>query len=81
MKIFGIREFLCRYTELFSSATLTHWKYCFHFKRFLSRTHKVVTFALLNIVKKKLDIRERYTGIFLGIEKYLFLKIGILLFC
>lgn len=47
----------------------------------MSRADKIVTIALLNILKKKnLNIsRDRYTGIFLGIQKYLLLKIGIFL--
>lgn len=53
MKILGLREFLCTYTVLFSSAILIHWKYYFNFKSFLSRADKIVTIALLNILKKK----------------------------
>lgn len=48
------KRILCTYTVLFSSATLIRWKYYFNFKRFLSRADKIVTIALLNILKKKI---------------------------
>lgn len=73
--------FMRIFMQLFSSVILIHWKYSFHFKGLLSHIDKVVTFAFLNIFKKECVYKKRdmYTGVFPGIEKYLILKIDILL--